>query len=383
MPSIRETVFLTESAVKRIKTPGIYRDQSCKSLLLRVGARGKSFVFYFEGRRGRQRIVTERLIGHYPVKTVADARIAATIMAGKVAAKAMEPSRREAIKFDEALEQYLEHLKAKAAAKDKPARWHRNVEQLSRQLLRPKWSEWTLLDMSRSPGIVADWHSEVSMKHGLTYANRAAQVLRASYKRAARRDPSLPAALPTAAITFNSERPRQVAIAFDKFPAWYEAWTKIVSPTRRAYHLAALLTGTRPGELARLKWADVTPRKRMLTIRNAKGGTDITIPMTIEIVKALRLSPKPRTPDAPVFPGSAHNPTRDCLPAFGNALRHTYKTVAVDCGVDDLISHFLMGHAPEGVSQKYIAKLILVNGPAIRDAQRRISRRVMSLLVSK
>jgi hypothetical protein len=38
-------------------------------------------------------------------------------------------------------------------------------------------------------------------------------------------------------------------------------------------------------------------------------------------------------------------------------LRHTYRTVAADLGVDDLLIHFLMGHAPDGISQKYIATL--------------------------
>lgn len=73
-----------------------------------------------------------------------------------------------------------------------------------------------------------------------------------------------------------------------------------------------------------------------------------------------------------VFPGCVHHPTRDNLPAFGNALRHSYRTVAADLGVDDLISHFLMGHTPQGISQGYVARLILSSG-------RKISRRIMSL----
>jgi hypothetical protein len=33
------------------------------------------------------------------------------------------------------------------------------------------------------------------------------------------------------------------------------------------------------------------------------------------------------------------------------------------------LSHFLMRHAREGVSAKYIAELIIANGPALRKAQ--------------
>ena len=57
-------------------------------------------------------------------------------------------------------------------------------------------------------------------------------------------------------------------------------------------------------------------------------------------------------------------------------LRHTYRTVAADLGVDDLLIHFLMGHTPVGISQKYIATLILANGPKMREEQGRMSKRM-------
>ena len=64
----------------------------------------------------------------------------------------------------------------------------------------------------------------------------------------------------------------------------------------------------------------------------------------------------------------------------GQALRHTYRTICADLEIDELITHYLMGHAPQGISQKYIATLILQNGPAMRAAQERISKRIVGLL---
>ena len=61
-------------------------------------------------------------------------------------------------------------------------------------------------------------------------------------------------------------------------------------------------------------------------------------------------------------------------------LRHTYRTICADLEIDDLISHFLMGHAPAGTNQRYVATLILQNGPAMRAAQERISKRIVNLL---
>jgi hypothetical protein len=63
-----------------------------------------------------------------------------------------------------------------------------------------------------------------------------------------------------------------------------------------------------------------------------------------------------------------------------NELRHTYRTVAADVGVDEMLAHFLLGHAPAGISQRYIARMILTSGPALRAAQRAISRRMVALL---
>ena len=52
----------------------------------------------------------------------------------------------------------------------------------------------------------------------------------------------------------------------------------------------------------------------------------------------------------------------------------------MDLKIDDLIRHFLMGHAPKGISQDYVALLILQNGPAMREAQEQISKRIFKLL---
>jgi hypothetical protein len=68
------------------------------------------------------------------------------------------------------------------------------------------------------------------------------------------------------------------------------------------------------------------------------------------------------------------------LPIRGQKLRHWWRAVCADLEIDGLISHFLLGHAPKGISQEYIPILILQNGPAMRAAQCKISARIFSLL---
>jgi hypothetical protein len=81
-----------------------------------------------------------------------------------------------------------------------------------------------------------------------------------------------------------------------------------------------------------------------------------------------------------IFPGANQAGHRDELPARGNVLRHAFKTVATELKVDDTLSHLLMGHALDGVSRKYIAKIIIQSGPALRKEQARISRKIVALL---
>jgi hypothetical protein len=81
-----------------------------------------------------------------------------------------------------------------------------------------------------------------------------------------------------------------------------------------------------------------------------------------------------------LFPGCMQVSARAELPIRGQKLRHSYRAVCADLGVDALISHFLLGHAPKGISQEYIPTLILQNGPGMRAAQWQISKRMFDLL---
>jgi hypothetical protein len=73
-------------------------------------------------------------------------------------------------------------------------------------------------------------------------------------------------------------------------------------------------------------------------------------------------------------------PSRSGLPMAGNAMRHTYRTIAVDCEISEMLIHFLCGHALDGVSEEYTNKLMIEKGPAMRAAQEKVSARMFELL---
>ena len=184
----------------------------------------------------------------------------------------------------------------------------------------------------------------------------------------------------------HTERGEQKGMAAKDFPHWFANWQKIGNPVRRAYHMVNLLTGARTGELARTRWENVDDEAGTLTIGDAKAGNDIAIPITSEIRKALKLAADAapdRKPGDLIFPGCSQLQHRDRreLPARGHALRRTYKTIATtQCKVPDDVSAYLLGHVPEGMSQRYLLRWAMSSGTAIREAQAKISRTMTALL---
>jgi integrase len=384
---------------------GLWWDTQVKGLRLRIGKRRATWTFFDRRRDHNKRRATCKTLGHYErVDTVVGhtdrvwrgpnhmsveaARDAARVLAARVIEGNAPAGKKSGIKFEAAFESYVEYLESKAKAKGKPARWAYNVRRLGAQLLLPRWSGWTLAEMSERPELVEEWHKAAAKQCGPTSANHAARILRAMYRRRARKDLSLSKANnPAAAVDMHEERGEQKGLAVRDFPKWKAALDQIPSPIRRAYHRANLLTGARPGELSRCRWQDVSPDGETLTIGDAKAGNDIAIPISKEIAAALKLA-KDAQPDAKpgdlIFPGARHNPTRDKLPAVGHALRRTYKTIATDhCKVPDDISAMLLGHVPEGMSQRYLLRRARSSGPAIIEAQAKISRRIVELLRTK
>jgi integrase len=400
--------------------PILIRDLDTRGFQIRIGRH--KLAWQFEGERSDhgKRIYTCKALGFFdpnahvgrifePQPWHVDcetARKTATIIAGKVLEGTAPAAKRAGVKFAEAFTAYVEYLEHKAAEHGKPARWAKNVQYLGNQIMLPKWSNWTLGEMGERPDAVAEWHREVARKHGAASANHCARIIRAMYKKRAGLDRSLNVAfLPTSGVRLAKQKNEQKGMIAADFPAWFAAWQAIPNQTRKAYHLCNLLTGARPGELARTCWRDFDRKAHVLTIGDAKAGNTIEIPTTPEIEAAIELAATDsvivykshgkefrhkkevsRKPDDFIFAGcqfiQARN--RSEVPCIGHALRRTYKTIATDhCGVPDDISAALLGHVPEGMSQKYLIRWARMSGPAIIKAQATISKTIMQLLKVK
>jgi integrase len=372
-------------ARREFDVTGLFPDKTVQGLYVRIGDKTVSWlVKKWTNTKGRRRSI-DKALGHWPAMSPPAARAAALAVLGDFASGAPIVGKKDAVTFSAAFERYVEYLKAKAAKKGKPARWAYNVEHYGLIVL-PVFGGWTLAEMAKQPGVIADWHA-AQYKRTPASADHIARIIRAIYRREMKRDISLPARLPTLAVEISKYEPSQVALDFRDYPAWREAWQKIPSPVERGYHLFCLLSGARPGEAARMTVNDVDLEKRMFKITNAKGGKDINLPISPQIAYAIAMAasvdykghPEVQQTDL-LFPGCMQVSARAELPIRGQKLRHSYRAVCADLGVDALISHFLLGHAPKGISQEYIPTLILQNGPGMRAAQCQISKRMFDLL---
>lgn len=394
------------------KVQGHHPDSELKGLFLHIGARSMVWRYRRQRMKNGVRKMAFKSLGNFPEVGVEDARKAALSFAGAVADGKAAPGKRDAVTFERAWPGYLEKLLRKARDKSKPPRHHANAVKLGDSLILPEWGKWTLHVMAQDPEAMETWHGKVTRIHGPVSANRACELIRATYNHRAARDVTLSLdRIPTSSVQWNKEEAAQVALAPKDFKKWRAAWDDIESPVQRGYFLFCLLTGVRPGEGARIRKQDVNRKARTFTIPNAKAGKDITLPMTQQIEYAIdlalnappqnptitmkglrgmkagevRIVPRKRPhheiidPDL-VFPGCRQMPSRTGLPMAGNALRHTFKTLHVGLGISETLSALLMGHALEGVSAKYIAEIIVMQGPELRKAQDKISAHMFGLL---
>jgi integrase len=386
---------------------GRWADSQVKGLYIQIGPR-RCVWRYLSQHRVKGRIVSSfKTLGYWPEMEIAEARKEALIYAGEVHSGRAAPGKRLAMKFAPAFEHYLNHLKDQAARRGKPPRWYANAKKLGDTHILPMWQDWTLYDMSHNPRAVATWHAQLHKKIP-TSADHCGRLIRACYLHEARLDRTLDAAaLPTSGIRFEKIKVSDKVIDFPDFKAWRVAWRKL-GVVHRGFHLTGLLTGCRPGELARVRKGDVDRERMTLTLRNAKAGNDIVLPITPEILIAINLAANAKPPpivqrglrgmrrgarrvvkrkrwhpevaEGLLFPGCRKASARSGLPVAGNALRHTFRSVAVSLGTSEMLIHFLMGHSLQGVSAKYTNELMILRSAELRVAQATISRRIFELL---
>ena len=267
-------------------------DQTVRGLGLAVSPGGRKTFILYRKIQGRPERIT---IGRFPDLTVEQARGLAHELNAAIARGENPAAQRRAVgrqtTVGELFEQYLErHLKVHTK------RW-RDAEAIFKLYLAP-WRTRPAIDIR--PSDVAALHARLGQERGHYTANRAIELLRAAFNKAARWgwDGSNPAR----GISKFKEHSRERFLRADELPAFFEALAQEPNATARDFLLICLLTGARSGNVKTMRWDQVSLERATWGIPATKSGDPHTVVLAPTAIALLE--ERQKTATGPwVFPG--------------------------------------------------------------------------------
>lgn len=401
-PDLAERVNLTAGAIERLTCPpgkqqAFMRDSEAPGLRVRVTAAGaKSFVY--ESKLNRQTI--RRTIGDVKAWSIEQARTEARRLAvvldggqdprelerqqqaDKAAAKAVTAV--QAVTVVEAWAAYLadrrqhwgerhyqDHEKLARAGGEAAKRGTRGRGLTIAGPLHPLMA-MRLRDLT-SPVIEA-WAAEQA-KTRPTPARLSWRLLRAFLAWCAEH-PQYAAVVPAqnpaktrkAREALGKAGVKNDALLKEQLPGWFAAVRSIGNPAISAYLQTLLLVGARPGEVLALRWDDINPQWRGLTIRDKVEGERV-IPLTPYVWHLLASLPRRSEwvfASATREPGKAAQPIAKPHQAHDKAckvagiegltlhgLRRSFRSLTEWLEIPAGVVAQIMGHKPSATAEKH------------------------------
>jgi integrase len=196
---------------------------------------------------------------------------------------------------------------------------------------------------------------------GNTTANGVMRTVGIIWRFAARRYPRLGlTADPVAALDWNPEKARTLALEDEQIGPFYRALQTVGSRNQRDYLTLILFTGMRRTETASLKWSsvDLNSRQLHIPIANVKGKRDLDLPLTDVVYDLLVARRALGLPGDFVFPGRSksghiteptftfrHIEKKTGIHLSSHPVRRTYAQVADRMGIPPWITKQLIGHS--------------------------------------
>lgn len=313
MPKLR----LTAENIKALEVPAhgeggatrqaIYFDELQPGLAVRVTS-GGARVFIAQGYSAGDTVRVK--LGRASDLTLAQARNRAKQVLGEIA-KGVNPNverrtqKARAITFAAALEEYIATRKGARRLAPRTEYDYRRivygaVKTDGERKFNGYLSPWRARPLaSITPEMVARRHAELASRSG-AQANYAMRLLSAVWNFSKRRFRSAGGAamnpveiLRETKAWVRVER-RSTRIQAHELERWFRAVHALATPATkdladvvRVYLQVLILSGHRPGELARLKVADVDLKAKIFTVRATKNRTDHTLPMSDYLHKLL------------------------------------------------------------------------------------------------
>ena len=287
----------TKKALTELRPPGgsqraYYFDKTVRGLGLAVTPGGrKSFILYRKIQGRPERIS----IGPFPDLSIDQARGMASELNSRIARGENPAEEKRAVgqraTLGEIFEQYLErHLNIHTR------RWQ-DAEGIFKLYLS-HWRTRAAADIR--PADVAALHAKLGRERGQYTANRAVELLRAAFNRAAKWGYTGPN--PARGVTPFREQSRERFLRAHELPAFFEALAQDENATARDFLLICLLTGARSGNVKAMRWDQVSLERATWAIPTTKSG-DPHVAVLAPAAVAL-LEERWKTATGPwVFPG--------------------------------------------------------------------------------
>lgn len=226
---------------------------------------------------------------------------------------------------------------------------------------------------------VRSLHERVTERRGSYCANGAMRTLKTIYNDASR-SVDLPPNPVSQAVRMNKERPRNWAISQDGLSDFWLQLDSMENRTTATCWMTMLMTGLRSGDARNMLWEHLDD-DGVLFVPSPKGGPDrsFSIPLPRYLLQQLeQVRQETASLCSPyVFPsqGRLAGPIRELRrkASFDFAphqMRHTYRTAALEAGIDIQTVVMLMNHRPAGVTWGYVTRAHLLGH--MRDAQETI-----------
>ncbi len=225
-------------------------------------------------------------------------------------------------------------------------------------------------------------HERLTMQSGAYGANGGMRVLKLILNDVARTH-DLPPNPVTRGVRMNKEKARDWAVGPDEMPDLWAALDRMEDRTRRACWLLMLTTGLRSGNARSVRWEHVDGD--VLFVPKAKSGRSFSLPLPKIVVDALAevkelnamLESDFAFPSPTSISGHIEQMSRtQGFPYAPNQMRHTYRTHALEAGVDFQSITMLMDHANTHVSFNYVTRAHLMGH--LRECQDGIAARLQS-----
>jgi integrase len=230
---------------------------------------------------------------------------------------------------------------------------------------------------------VRSLHEKLTRTVGTYGANGAMRTLKLLLNDVARTH-DLPPNPVSRAVRMNKEEPRDWAVGPREMPALWRRLDSMEDRVRRACWLLMLTTGLRCSNARSVRWEHLDA-DGVLLVPRAKSGRSFRLPLprlTIQELEEVREITRPL--ESPFVFASASSESghieqmrrTDAFPYAPHAMRHTYRTWALEAGVDFQSVTMLMDHSNPHVSFNYVTRAHLTGH--LRECQ----ERVCSLIVS-